>query len=670
MKLYVINGTTREGITGSDSNNGLTPSTPKATLANLLSTYTVDYRDTIYVDGIHVGTFTAAANVKRWGVGDQPWITAGQEATPLGTWTHDGVNTWRITIGTNKVLGYYDDDGGGGPNLARDHGNVCANWFARQDADGRHYGWYKTIQTRGGSRSTNTLSLDKSYDYDRSTGVLWIRDDTLLPAGTNPNTLTGMNAVRFVTEDDYLIGLDQRSANYVTCDGINFALFMTRKGSTYAYYGGGDCLVTRCKAYDSEVHNFVFSRNPNNNSVIEDSESWCTGSVTTDTNGIAWYNTGDVTGARARRLKVRCYVALDPDGAPFSSSLTNNGMYVHTDGAGGTVNDFYAEDVDVMYFGTGVTGNPGTPFSVGNTGAAPSAANQLKFDSYPIRLRRCACRRATDTLNFTGNMAFDQCFFDNALSAGRSSLAIPDTVCAINRDPGLGTAFKVLWQASVLVTNSDSGGVASRRIWFIRTGSAFLQINPTYIDQTTTGTAINHSYYQYEDPNPYVFGSAGFLNYARNPIVYWATQHSGNYLSYFDNDTPANPDNYDWDGSMIYNIGSGARFGEEDEWDTEAEWIVQIDTHAVIGVNPGFADATSYDPDVAGRPSANSEIWKRPYKPDVIAHVGYNQRRNSHNRGAWQRGPGRGHTGVRRIGRTGGRVPAHQGGGAAPDRWS
>lgn len=604
---YVINGNASidngngsfDIVAGNNSNDGLAPTRPKKDFSNLISSYTITVADTVYIAGIHVGTFTCVGQIRQWTGQSQCWILGSQDTTALGTWTNVSGTTWRINIGALVPVV-----------------NVVANWGNREDADGRHYGWYEQ-----GTLTGTDLDNDKTWAY--SSPNLYIRDTALFTGGVTPNTLSGLNAVRFCTNDDYLIGLDHRSASYTECQGINIAHYLTKVGTTYGYYGGGTVLLDSVKVYDCEIHGIVFANNPNTNSVAQFCEVWGAG-TTADYNAMVWYNAGDISGARAITPKIRVYGQLDPDGVPHDATIGLNGLYAHTDGGvGNTVNDVLWSDPDIELFE-----NPGNYYSAANPNTSISDVDD--WDAYPFRVVGGFALGATTTQYLQTDIAFRWTFIDTTGTSTRSSLAIASAIFAV------GSGFRVLLEGCIHVTNSDDPSSTGRRIYYLTTGSLLSQINCTTIDKASSGL-YNHSMFQYQSAALFSLGSAGFQNRAKGCIFYWKnTNGTNNYFSYFDGGV-ANTGNYVFDGNWVNNVGTN-KWAENTAYDAQSEWQSVIDTHAIIGTSPSFQDDTSVDPDVAGKPTMASALYTNLYVTNVRTSAGYNGRPYNGVRGAYQNG--------------------------------
>lgn len=634
---YVINGSASidDGAggyiiaPGANANNGTTPLTPKKNLSSLLGSVTPTVSDTVYIAGIQVGSFTCVARIVQWPDQSQAYTVGSVAPTDDSglTWSLN-VDTWSVTIGTNKVLGTYDPDAGG-VLTSIDHGNVVAKWLSRVDSYGRHYGWYKW-----GSLSGGRLTANKRVFYDQASGVLYIRDDSLFTGGVTPNTLTGMDAVRYVTGDTYQIGVDQRTSS--TCRGISGIIgghYCTRADNTnsvppsYGYIGGGDVIVENCEFWDCEVHGIVFSNDPNTNCRGSNVKVWGGGTYN-GYSAIVTHNGGatvasDVTGTRVTGFNVFPYGLLDPDGVPHDATVGLNALYAHTKGVGGGT-------IDDVEFANGVirfVENKGSAFNAADTNSTIS--NVDSYDAFPFRVKNVIVYGQKTTSYIQGNVALRRVFTDSTACALQASLDVTAVIFAV------GAGFTCLMDACVHVTNTDiPSGTDDRIIYKIYTGSCLSQINCTTIDVATSSTLRNHSMFQYGSAALYVAGSAGFQNRAKGCIFYFKTAFAGNYFAYFDGGV-ANTGNYVFDGNWITNIPAG-HWAENTSYDTLAEWQAVIDTHSDATTTPAFVTDTSVDPLVAGKPTTGGNIFTNKYTTAVHTSLGYNSQGYGGMRGAWQ----------------------------------
>lgn len=613
---YVINGTASipDGggsytlVTGSNANDGLTSLTPKKDLSNWISTYTnLNSGDVLNIAGDHVGQFdltNCAGTIQQWANQTQARIRGSHE--PIGeggAWALSSGTTYRISIGTGKSVS-----------------NVCANWLASQDSDGRRGGWYAV-----GTLSTGALTADKRYFYDSAAGFLYFRNDAI----GDPSSLSGDNRVMW--QDSTLkIGLTVRGTGAAVVDGLWFMHYNTGLGVSYGVLiGGTGQTVQNCTAYDCEVHSFTATFTTNVNNKFINCVAYGAGSTTDATLFVTHCSTadatGDVTGSVCLNCRAYPYSLLDSTMTPLTAGLSIAGFYGHTAGAGGTVDSWICRGCYVK--GNGELGNG---FNCGNSNTTVS--NTDAASEYPIQCYDCQVVNVRQQVLDT-NIAFVRCFFETTLCAGLTTTPIfADFASAATS----GTT-RVLLDSCVLVGNTNDTTLSGRKFFYIGTGSQITLLNSTVID-LGDNNAYPHTMFQFQSgDNAFAAGSAGFKLKSRGSIYYFNNAGSANhYFAYFDNLGPDS--NYDMDGDWVFQTSGNNFWAQNASRKGTTYWQANIGKNSVISTNPSFTTPTSTSPTVAGSPSLTSPLWTTKYRTTLHTTQGYNRKSYGGQRGAYQRG--------------------------------
>jgi len=305
MATYYVNGDS-----GTDSGAN-TSATPWRTIAYLIATAgTLTAGDTVYLAGqFHEYNNSWPNNVDltiaQW-PGQLQAVIVG--ATNLDTtgWSNTSGTTWTRNIGAGLAVGGF-----------------VSNWHDRTDANG-HYGHYKLAAS-----AAAVVGDDYSWFYATGTGLLTINVGT----DASPN-IAGDYDYMWVGKD--LPVLQMTSSTRCTVSGIQFGLMGgTAAGSYLLYMDGTDNRAVNCRFDDGGVHNVTVGVGTNTrNGLVGCTFSGCeaTGSV------LAWYSSsGNVTGGYATNCTFINTSKRDPSASPIDATLSVDGVYAHTDGAGGRV---------------------------------------------------------------------------------------------------------------------------------------------------------------------------------------------------------------------------------------------------------------------------------------------------------------------------------------------
>lgn len=612
---YVINGTASiaDGTStiiapGSNSNDGLTALTPKKDLSNWISTYTnLNAGDVLYLAGDHVGQFdltNCAGTIIQWPNQSTARIRGSHDPVGEGgTWALSSGTTYRISIGTGKSVS-----------------NVCANWLASQDSDGRRGGWYAV-----GTLSTGALTADKRYFYDSAAGFLYFRNDAI----GNPTSLSGDN--RVLWQDSTLkIGLTVRGTGAAVVDGLTFMHYNTGLGVSYGVLiGGTGQTVQNCTAYDCEVHSFTATFTTNVNNKFINCVAYGAGSTTGATLFVTHNSTGDATGDVTGTVCLNCraypYSLLDSTMTPLTAGLSIDGFYGHTAGAGGTVDSWTLRNCYVK--GNGELGNA---WNGGN--ANTTVSNTDSPSSYPIQCYDCIAVNMRQQVLDT-NIALVRCFYDTTPCGGLTTTPyFGDFVCAATS----GTT-RVYAESCIFVGNTNDTTASGRKFFYVGTGSLMTMFNNDIID-LGDNNAYPHTMFQYQNgDSAYVSGSAGFKLKTRGNIFYWNNAGSANhYFAYFDNLCPDG--NYDMDGDLVYQCSGNNFWSQNVTRKTTTYWQTNIGLRSEIATDPLFVTPTSTSPTVAGTLQSSSTIRTTVVTTTLKASRGYNGLPYNGVRGAYQFG--------------------------------
>lgn len=689
---YVVGDDANNGLTP------LTPKASLSNLLSTYPALT--NADTINLSGLHVGTHSTLANIQRWDGQPLWQICGSIDISAGGTglWTRTG-NTWRKTIGPGVTLGHNAGGnvtalanlGGGATQVTTDaahglsngryvtlagltvapgtingrqlvtvlsattfsvavdssgsitdqtgtwnsdYGNACANWMSRTDSQGRHFGWYLTIQSAGGTLAGNDLSVDQTYACDGTT--FWIRDDTLLPAGVNPGTLTGLDAVRYVPGGVSRIGLNVQQAGAVSVSGGQFLHYCTRVGVSYGFLGGGVCTLRDCTAYDCGDHAYLFSRNPNTASRAINCTAWGSDIITSAS--FTWHNpTGgagnDVTGAEAIDCFVHAYPILAPNGlehdnaqATFSLRTNIGGFFSHTSPGGGLVKGItYTRCVTKFY------SNPGTHIDSNDTNTLTGGVTLST--SYPIVATDCYQINAKN-MAITGRIFFR-----------RGTYATSGQTDILNN---VSIQSEVAFEACVLSGNIQPTAAEGRNLIRLTTGAQLTLINCACI-VIAAGTNFQ-LLFAFTNPGvAFASGTAGWRVTAHGTIFAFNGTAGDEHFMAFDDAAPAG--NYVFVGCDYFNI---PHFSDNDTingvngidaFNTGGTnglgWRGSVDTTA-INVDPSFTTPGSFTHGIAGYLGAASVLKQAANRLNTATHAsrGINQRPWNRLVGAWQDGGG------------------------------
>lgn len=596
-----------ESYAGDNANNGTSEQTPKKTLANVISTHSPTAADTIYIAGVQVGEQTTQAKIKQWPGQIQAYMTVAVAPTDDSglTWSLTG-STYRCTVA--------------GLTLGAAQGNVCAAWGTRVNADGQRYPWYPT-----GTLTGDNLDTDQTVAYSGTT--LYIRDTSLFTGGVTPNTLTGVNAVRYVNGVAAVI-LTNTGA-YTEVDGVIFFGACTRAAPSYCIQCGSasGVLLNDCEFWEAETHNITISHTSNVNAAVSNcliaGGGTTTGATLTATHCST--NGGDVTNTIFDECVFRCYPLRKVTDAYFDTAIRIDGGYSHTTGVGGgTVDSVLYNQCDFYHYG-----RESTSVSTADSAAIGNADNPA---TYPVRLYRC---RIFDSCGqeVTGNVSYDRSF------------------CGVNGGSTIDLTFNSLFymvssattnlcfRSCVILANTDQSGTNECAVFRFNDGVKLTTICCTIVNLAASAGDFHRMGQITAGANEaYVAGSAGWRWKSERCMFIYNSSLATSWMMVGDDASPAT--NLQFSGNWYRNIVEG--YSQHTERNTEAEWddadSEGVDSTGVYGTDPEFVNAASTDPAVVGVPGAASTVWTTIKTITVNCDVGYNGRRDGGQVGAYQNG--------------------------------
>jgi hypothetical protein len=607
-----------DSVIGNDCNSGLSPDAPLMSLDELIRRYGRLSLGpcTLNLAGDQVGAFDMSgtgATIQQW-EGHAPARIRGSRDPEHGEldWEPSSGTTYRCFIGTDHHVG-----------------NVCAKWGTLFATLGRTAGWYRL-----GSIEAGALSEDQRYFYDAADGFLYFRDDSI----GDPALLTGDDRVLW-QDADLRIGLDVRELGGsdgpkgpVTVRGITFMHYNTGRGVSYGLLAGGtNQTVIGCTFYDCEVHSLVFSNTPNVNCRAVGCVAYGAGAgVVGQAESPSLYVThtplassdADIAGCRFIDCSAYCYGLLDPNGAPIDPSDFVHGFFGHTSGfPGSTINDLEWDRCTTYHFE-----HRGHNFYCGSTG---EEIDPRSWSSYPVRALECRTYGGFGSFT-SGNIAFRRCFFDFSNAPGDSS-----RYGIVNVSTGCSNLF----EACIIVVNSDSDTDLPRGAYFLLPGARLVRINTTTIDLGGSAGIGRHAIIVVADPGAgFTPGVSGFRTEAYGCLDLFAFPMP--WSRYIFGDGARNAISgpqacYVSDGCWITGVAPGL-FSQNPRLSTAAAFKDVLDPDIVAGVDPRFVNAASLDPDVAGVPKADSPVYLDIFVPAYHAEIGYNGRPFGGERGAIQ----------------------------------
>ncbi len=258
---------------GNDANDGLTPSTPKATIRGVLEAYDLGPSDTILVD---TGTYTLDSNIAITaadaGVTIQGAMSAGNETildrsnTSSGSYVielddADNVTLAHVTL-TGAQYGVYAANGSDSDNLViRDsyvRDNSTNNIRIGNDSDAVQI---LSSRSRGASIGLNidgdNATIHDNEVWDATTGIDLNGDNAMITSNRVYGNTTGINAASFSSGPITTV-----EGNYVfhnSSTGIDvFGNVLITANTVYGHDGSGDLRIDALGAAARVIGNTVF----------------------------------------------------------------------------------------------------------------------------------------------------------------------------------------------------------------------------------------------------------------------------------------------------------------------------------------------------------------------------------------------------------------------------
>lgn len=593
MATYYVNGDS-----GTDSGAN-TVNNPWRTIAYLIATAgTLTAGDTVYLAGqFHEYNNSWPNNVDltiaQWPGQNQAVIVGATNLDTTG-WTNTSGTTWTRNIGAGLAVGGF-----------------VSNWHDRTDANG-HYGHYKLAAS-----AAAVVGDDYSWFYNSGTGLLTVDFGT----DASPN-IAGDYDYMWVGKD--LPVLQMTSSTRCTVSGIQFGLMGgTAAGSYLLYMDGTDNKTVNCRFDDGGAHNVTAGVGTNTrNGLIGCTLSGCeaTGSL------LAWYSSsGNVTGGYATNCTFINTSKRDPSASPIDATLSVDGVYAHTDGAGGRVISPGGVTLRGCTF-TRPFGNPGNDFDHRNS-AAVTADSQTTAD-YPAYAEDCTF---TDYTSIGGyHVAYQRCKF-----IATSSLSGGAALARMGASTDLGVN-QLLLIANFFANNLYAGSPNDRSFMHGRCASGSDQTTIILINNTFCDVAHLDAYW----PRLVTWNGAGSGGkfYARGNVIAGKQGAGTKGLTMHVGDGSIPDASFDCKGNWWYGEDSGYAqcFGEAVNRRLLADFRTNIDTlanGAVYSTNPNITTPSS-----AATPTPGGNLRTTKLRQTVHATYGVNGLGYSGFYGAWQSG--------------------------------
>ncbi len=331
-RFYMNDASTNDSFyttaAGSDSNDGLTPQTPKLTLTNLLSTYTLGRYDIIYIDSGVYSNYTT--DIRDYGVNGQPLILQGAPKAGATVFRRNANASIFQMFASNHLFRGLSLEGAGSNGSIYDGVVTIENSIFRSNIVAFRRG---TITVRNSLMFSNTtviVSDTGSFNFDQC--VFWRNgqiQSTIRPWSVSNSVFVGgtVNGLAQVTGADYCLFWDtvfsgfpslydlQRvsaaSSQWVNCSVLNPLFASPDAGNFYS-----QSVVGR---FNPDTTNFVVDAN--HSPTIDFGNPGST----------AWTNEISPNGSR---LNLGLYGGT----SSASKSLTNSWLQALSLNDGGTIN--------------------------------------------------------------------------------------------------------------------------------------------------------------------------------------------------------------------------------------------------------------------------------------------------------------------------------------------
>lgn len=598
---------------GSDLADGLTTSTPWATLAKLMATVADFTGHTIYLKGefqeqLTIPASSANFTIREWT--DQParsWRIGAQRDLPSTGWTALGGTRYRRTLAAGLLINA-----------------VGANLDSRYTATGRRYGYYDNVAGTGSAYS---------WEYTSGTGVL----DINTGSDGAPNALDD-GTWMYVLKDVSCVS-SSGCTNATIRGGIIGPVSGTDAsgGGNYGWLSQSD---TNSHAIDvlfedCGFHALGFVGTSNDSNKI----TGCTFSGLRNGTQVVYYSSGtDVVGGVVRSTRFLIGGYLNYNGtAEVNSGVSHTiaGAYHHTDSAGGsTVND--VEYIGCTFIGSSITPSGGA-INAGDCDSL-SGAESL-YDSYPIRLTDCTMYELRGEVYSIGcNIAFRRCM-------------ILQPYAGSTNDARVGAIYsggKLYMESCVVIFDiDDTGTTTTYGINFNGAGADFYAVNTTIIDNGTNNDAGYHCLFHIGNAAQVItarqcaFGHT-LATRTNQVFIEGFGLSSANFV--FSDTAVFCP--HGAGGFFTRVAGSGFNIGGYST--NKTEWTSAEDATAFYAEGPAFISTTSTE--TAGKPLAGTSIFSTKNRnPTTHANFGILNAQWDGTAGAWQFGNNSGSTAARMI---------------------
>lgn len=688
-----VEGDVHTPVTGSDANDGLGPTTPKATVTALLAAYALGSGDIVNL----AGTFVEAASESCSGAVFREWPNATPRfvwrglRVPSGSWAlHFGV-TWKISIGAGKNVGA-----------------VVDRWSSRVFNTVRHGGYMTkmgvpavgaNISTAGAaitavSIATPTVLTSAGHGLAVGSRI------TISGLSTTPQINGTYNVSAVPTVDTFRIRQTNSSAEFATSAvADDVGTWVPHSVGLYAYDSASGDLYVRLS--DDSDPNALSG----DNAVM-----WADASLTVGLSIVG--NNNVVSGGTWRGFLNHAYADTGVGSLAYSIYIEGLGNRV-------TGGDFYDNEVHAItaastastsdcvidncrFYGMGITdaasqlvwfnnsgnvagarrqgcvfhnysllnsaGNPldaniningvnthtdgagghvvsdlegvdethtfysspGTACVMANTAALSGAANL--FASYPVRHTNIVIING-GAHGITGNMAWRRCTMPMLGTYAANQWLF---------DAG----YSALFDACVLPINLAPAAAEGRQAIRLVAGSQLTLINTDVIILAAgTNFRLVFNISGAHQNAAFVLGSAGWkLNIHGCNIGFNAADGTGgvdNLMLIFEDTAPAG--NYNFTGNNYFNVDASTGFSSNASFDSLAEFTNTSTGRDTSGknVDPGYLDATSTTHGTAGYLAPTSLLKTNRVPTAVHTSLGINRRNWNRLIGAWQDGGGK-----------------------------
>lgn len=431
--------------------------------------------------------------------------------------------------------------------------SVVEDWDVRIDAQGRHYGHMRKVNSTAEVEST-----EGSWFHDDTLSLLHIHASN----DENPNT-SGRTYARCRPSSAWYLG------NHHNCvvDGIHFLLWVDpASGSGYGIFMGAakDCTIRNCVAIDYGFHGFGFVGPSCTGNTFD--RCITRGGRDNGSTGFVFYTqTGSMYGCRAFDCEAHLHHLLDTHGQPLLAGpgWSADGFYAHT-GGGGKITDLELQRC--VAYGYEVRGGFG--FSAGNNVAMPADAEDPA--SYAVRVYECSLvNGVSNSLGTAARIAFARCDFDLT----RMTIVQPTNPTAFNSQPGV----QALFESCTIALNTD--GMAGASCFRLGNGAKYLLRGCTVYDDGIESAGLR-TFFRFTS-------ASSVADASQTVFVHRATQH----LSIADGGVSVPASNQRFDHCWYDGIDPVNGYSPNPTFDSLAEFAAGIDAEGIFDIDPQFVDA-------------------------------------------------------------------------------